>query len=306
LQLKAKVRHLLRNPGNENRQTIQTDRDTLAGLILQLKQAQQAAGVLETHITTISHSEADDIWDGLAFDPIFPSAEPSAEPSAINADSIPGTNPPHKTTPITYGPIPIEDHVIALPSNRNTNNMYRELELGHRISHAEQQLNQIRQLIAEKSFQFSHIRRVAPRKGVVTRSRGVVKKLNKTIAEHCRMYMRCRSRLVFLGAEPQVLTRLQVLNPVDIHASTAILNPNEPGSTRIKLPWIWQTAARHYGMSTSGAEENAETTAEELSSLVECEFILPQSIIIFTPYQFGGFTGYALELNVRGGKKRLH
>ena len=32
----------------------------------------------------------------------------------------------------------------------------------------------------------------------------------------------------------------------DVKASTAIVNPNEPGSTWLKLSWIWQTAGSHH------------------------------------------------------------
>ncbi|KAF8801024.1 hypothetical protein BYT27DRAFT_7116196, partial [Phlegmacium glaucopus] len=38
---------------------------------------------------------------------------------------------------------------------------------------------------------------------------------------------------------------LKPLQPEDIRASTAIVNPNEPGSTQLKLSWIWQTAGGH-------------------------------------------------------------
>ena len=34
--------------------------------------------------------------------------------------------------------------------------------------------------------------------------------------------------------------------PEDVKASTAIVNPNEPGSTCLKLSWIWQTASGHH------------------------------------------------------------
>ncbi|KAF8802066.1 hypothetical protein BYT27DRAFT_7008681, partial [Phlegmacium glaucopus] len=37
----------------------------------------------------------------------------------------------------------------------------------------------------------------------------------------------------------------KVLTPADVKASTAIMNPNEPGSTRLTLSWLWQTAGGH-------------------------------------------------------------
>ena len=50
---------------------------------------------------------------------------------------------------------------------------------------ASEQLHHIQNLIAEKSFQFSHLIRVSPHKAVTTRARAAVKKLNDQIAEHC-------------------------------------------------------------------------------------------------------------------------
>ncbi|KAF8806062.1 hypothetical protein BYT27DRAFT_7102812 [Phlegmacium glaucopus] len=59
------------------------------------------------------------------------------------------------------------------------------------------------------------------------------------------MYARCRARLVQLGADPATQTRLRVLLIDDVRSSTAIVNPNVPGSTKLKLSWIWQTAGGH-------------------------------------------------------------
>ena len=156
------------------------------------------------------------------------------------------------------GPGAIEDQIISLPSNGNISNDYQDLELTHQILNANNHLNRLQDLIAEKSFQYSHVICVAPRKVVTTRSRAMIKKLNHLIAQHYRMYSRCWSCLVSLGAEHSILSQLKVLNPKDVKASTVILNPNKPGSTRIKLPWIWQTtASRHLGLQL-GADANAK------------------------------------------------
>ena len=156
------------------------------------------------------------------------------------------------------GPLPIEEQPISLPSNGNVPAIYRELELSHRISHADHHLNRIRDLIAEKSFQYSHVIRVAPRKGVNVSSRAAVKKLNLEIALHCRLYSQCRTRLLRLGANPATQSRFRVLTPDDIKASTAVVNPNEPGSTRLKLSWIWQTAGGHrLGLAATGSQISA-------------------------------------------------
>jgi hypothetical protein len=238
---------------------IHTEREELTALFVQLKQVQQNAGVAEPNTSILGTSDSVDVWDDLAFDPVSPGDElgPTSSHSAQN-----------NTRPIT--PVSIEDQLIAIPSNGNTSNVYRDLEITHRIKKADEELNNIRNLIAEKSFQFSHVIRVSPRKGVTTRSRAVVKKLNNQIAEHCRMYTRCRSCLLILGAESSILSHFQVLNPLDVSGSTAIINANEPGSTCIKLSWIWQTSARHIFGLTGLNDLLADDTPSNRTSLIEC------------------------------------
>ena len=179
----------------------------------------------------------------LSFDPVLPDANTtpiSFVPESAHIQSI--HNPKHD-----IGPVPIEDQIIALFSNGNISANYHNLELSHCITSAEDQLNQIWNLIAKKSFQFSHVIHISPHKRVTTRARSAVKKLNTQIAEHCHFYAQCRSSksLVILGAKPAILSQFKVLNPVDIVGSTAVLNPNLPGSTKIKLSWIWQSSARN-------------------------------------------------------------
>jgi hypothetical protein len=264
LKIQANIRYLRRSPGNVNRESIQREREELTALILQLKEAQQAAGVAETNIAPRDDSDPVDVWDEIINEGI-----------PTSSDEVPVEVPARQNTTVTLGPVPIEDQKIALPSNGNVSNVHRELERANRISHADHHLNRIRDLIAEKSFQYSHVIRVAPRKAVVTRSRVALKKLNNEIAGHCRAYSRCRSCLVSLGADDFTLTRLKVLNPKDIKASTAVLNPNEPGSTNIKLPWIWQTTA----INRLGLLPNSDGNAEENAVAVSTTNALPTSVL---------------------------
>lgn len=237
---------------------------------------QQTAGVAEPNTAVDSPSDLNtcDVWDNLAFDPVLTDADTSYRRQATTE------TPAHSQGTRTIGPIPIEDQIIALPSNGNTSNIFRALEIRHRISVAEEQLNHIRNLIAEKSFQFSHVIRVSPRKGVTTRSRAVVRKLNNQIAEHCRFYARCRTSLLILSAEQSILSQFRVLNPEDVIGSTAVLKPNQPGSTNVKLSWIWQTSPRNIllyngplpgvGRDENDMAEDTTTMAEKTSSLLEC------------------------------------
>jgi len=246
------------------------ERADLTALFAQLKQLQQIAGVAEPNASIISTSETADAWDDLAFDPVLAEADTStfnSEPTRPATQSSPNTSN-------DIGPVPIEDQIIALCSNGNTSIAYRNLEIKHRTLMADEQLHHIRNLIAEKSFQFSHVIRVSPRKAVTTRARAAVKKLNNQIAEHCRFYARCRSSLLLLQAGQSILSQFRILNPEDIVGSTTILKPNQPGSTKIKLSWIWQVSARNIllyaGQDPDDMADYHNTAADDLPSLLEC------------------------------------
>ena len=77
-----KVRHLCRNPGNVDPQMIQMECDDLTALMVQLKQAQQTAGVAEPNLAIISQSHSVNVWDDLTFDPVLTGAE-SAPPNSM-------------------------------------------------------------------------------------------------------------------------------------------------------------------------------------------------------------------------------
>lgn len=110
-----------------------------------------------------------------------------------------------------------------------------------------------------------------PRKGVNTHSRAAVKKLNLQILIHCWLYTQCWSRLETLGADPATLQQFHKLTTDDVKASTAIVNPNELGSTQLKLSWIWQTAGGHRWGLASGT--NTSAPAGDINVL-ECKFII--------------------------------
>jgi hypothetical protein len=279
--------------------TIQSDRDHLTALFLQLKQMQQVAGVAEPNAVMNHQSDniSNDDWDNLAFDPVLT----NVDSSSMSVDESPAPSHEVQITIQPFGPASIEDQIITLPSNGNSNAIYKNLEISHRVSSAEEQLNHIRNLIAEKSFQFSHVIRVSPRKGVTTRSRAAVKKLNTQIAEHCRFYAHSRSSLSILGAEPSIMNRFKILKPIDVQASTAVLNPNQPGSTSLKLSWIWQTSARNLSL----LEESEINVAEQNITVIECMSFPFISIYYFSFFKFGECIGYAPEPKNCDGKKRL-
>jgi hypothetical protein len=174
-------------------------------------------------------------------------------------DALTVTVPPAPTAASSSEILLPEHKQISMPSAwTSTDNIYRGIELELRISQAKKTLQGLRDTIADKSFQYSHVIRVAPRKGVHTRARAAIAKLNHLIAYYSRVYTRCRAAMLRLGAGQSVLNQYRILLKQDVKSSSALLNPNLPGSTTLKLSWIWQ----------NGGAGN-ESTPE---SLHECEY----------------------------------
>jgi hypothetical protein len=273
LEIQFKVCQTGQNPSSADRQIIDTAREQLAALINELKTAMSAAGVVEVSGSApVVIQEPLALWDVILYE-LVPTGPSNTGTTGIGTGITPADLPDSNNTETSRGPIQIENQLICLPSNGNIGSTYNQLEISHRISRAEDHLDRIRDLIAEKSFQYSHVIRVSPRKGVNTQSRAAVKKLNLLISVQCRLYTQCRSRLVTLGADPIILNRLRPLSPEDIKASTAIVNPNEPGSTRLKLSWIWQTAGGHHWGLASGNVDTDSSNAGSDVNVLECMFI---------------------------------
>jgi hypothetical protein len=53
----------------------------------------------------------------------------------------------------------------------------------------------------------------------------------------------------------------QRLTKGDLNASTAILQPNEPGSTNLRLSWLWHNARIQTGV-VANAAANADAAAD--------------------------------------------
>jgi hypothetical protein len=110
-------------------------------------------------------------------------------------------------------------------------------------------------MIAEKSFQYSNVIRVAPRKSIRTRARMALVELDRRISFHCRAYKRCRAAMIRLGANADILSRFQNLEKEHIKSSTAVVDPNIPGSSTLKLSWIWQSGFNTDLGSTQAVQE---------------------------------------------------
>jgi len=210
--------------------TIEKDRGQLTVLYLDMRRAQQAANIMESSNVPFVDVDGLNIWDDIELDIM-----PNSDDMLLDLDATSEAAPAPALAINSSGPLPIKDYLVPFPSNGNMDIRYRNHELTLWSFHAEHHLSRIRELIAEKSFQYSHVMCVSPCKGTTTRSHASVKKLNTEIVLHCRMYTRCQARLVILGGDQ---SHFKVLTPDDVKASTAIINPNESGSTRLKLSWI--------------------------------------------------------------------
>jgi hypothetical protein len=227
------VRHLRKEPREDDQKDVESRRlalisqfsvlDTLQGSIA------SALNLPASVIDTEANDDAavfDDLDDEEPRDNILPQQTPRGQAAAAGEDV----------------PLP-EQQFIALPSNSGPRHAaHRAEELKLRITQAEKCLQALRDAIADKSFQYSHVIRVASRKSVNTRARATIAKLNNKITYHARVYCRCRKAMAALDADDAMLQKYQILLKEHLRSSAALLNPNEPGSTRVQLSWIWKTA----------------------------------------------------------------
>jgi len=220
---------------------------------LHLGGLQQKAGVHQTN-----HSPNPIVFEGDNID--WERGQGTVEASAEET---------HNVSNQSYEAVSIEKHVICLPSNSNTGGRFLAEELDLHLEQADKHLSQPRELIADKSFQYSALICTGNQPAVRTRARNVLYEMNAKIGLHTRMYNRVRCRLVMLGADERTLTQYRLLQTEDIAASMAILDFNQPGSsTAIKLSWIWHSVC-------TCLEPTKDVPALDASTLLECEAIIP-------------------------------
>jgi hypothetical protein len=137
-----------------------------------------------------------------------------------------------------------EKRSIILPSTcLPTKHPLSKIEMSLRKQQAIQYITSLQDVIAEKSFLFTHVVRHAPRKSVKTRGRAMIAKVNTKIALYAKMYGRCRAALTRLGADENTLNVFRKLKKEDLAASGAVKDPNTPGSTSLRLSWIWHMSS---------------------------------------------------------------
>ena len=164
-----------------------------------------------------------------------------------------------------------EQRFIVLPSNsvdRHAAHHAEELKL--RVNQADKCLQALRDTIADKSFQYSHVIKVAPRKSVNTRACANIVKLDQKIAFHARVYTRCRNAMARLSADDVTLQKYQILTKEHLRSSAALLNPNEPGSTRLQLSWIWKSTDGGSHQTPDALRECELTAFLDLLQSIDC------------------------------------
>lgn len=255
IDIQHRARHFGREPREDDGCKLENLRKSLVPLLAQLTRLQLAAEAYDS--AEPQNNYIDDSlthWDILADIPAESMPAPIFSPSS--APNNAGVSAPSDTI------VPVELQKIALPSNNNVVPGHAHIELLLRQKQAKTHLTHLRELIAEKSFHYSDLIRTAPRKAVVTKARASLKAINMDISFHCQVYSRCRLRLIKLGADELTLKHFRQLQKQDIKASTAILTPNEPGSTVLKLSWIWHDVAHHILPPDADLTDNPATIHE--------------------------------------------
>ena len=220
------MRQLEKEPREDERQEVEQLRSLIVAE-LQLLSELQTSIVPNVSSEVVPHDDELATFDNLDDDP----AESGDSSHVLDQ---------HRTE--TADILPPERRLVILPSHC-LNHPLRAIELSLRKQQASRYLNALWGAIADKSFQYSHIIRKAPKKAVRTRARTAISKLNSRIALYCRIYNRSQTAMVQLGADQQTLKIFQVLTTEDLKASTAIRDPNEQGASSLRLSWIWTSAS---------------------------------------------------------------
>lgn len=207
-------------------------------------------------------------------------------------DDNPSTQDPKDVANDPNDALPPERILVHLPSSHTTttNQPFQKAELALRIKQATWYLAALRDAIAQKSFQYSHIMQSAPSNAVWTRSQLAILHISDQIAQYSWVYCRAWAAMVRLGADKPMLDKFKLLSREDVKASTAILDPNIAGSSKIHLSWIWET-----GPKISGLAPEAMWECKPLEAF--------KDLTLITFLKFSVFIGFRPECKNTDGKK---
>ena len=175
----------------------------------------------------------DDIWTNE--DDPDNDDEPVGAPNRIQQEEAEAVSPESISLPLPSS--------YPLSDIRNVLRHLAACELRLRVGQANDALHNLRVAIAHKSFIYrTRIRNNAPTVGFVRRLRsyGEVYTIQLTIDAATKVYNTARKAMVKLGADADLLRKYKPLSSSDLVASTAVMDPNARGQTRLQLSWIWQ------------------------------------------------------------------
>lgn len=159
-----------------------------------------------------------------------------------------------------------------------------EKELLLRRGQANDSLQGVRTSLGEKSFLFRHDLRLADSKVKKTKAWTRLITVNKKVNQYRWTYEKCRSAMVQLGAEKDILRFYQPLAREDCKVSTAVMMPNKSGQRDITLAWFWTLPSSEtssgYSDQPSGGEllnEGNNTISEHKITLKDV-FSVPDSL----------------------------
>ncbi|KAF8802333.1 hypothetical protein BYT27DRAFT_7112690 [Phlegmacium glaucopus] len=230
IDIQDRVRRLGKEPREEDRQDVERLRGLLVAELAQVVSLQTIAVSYVGNMRVVATEH-----DVEHFENLDEEGPQSAAGRSANSLAAEVSAPTEGLAP--------ECQLVSMPSNTlQDDHPLRLVELSLRKDQAARYLQALREVIADKSFHFSDIMRLAPKKSVRTRARTAVGKLNHRIALYSRIYRRCRLALINLSADQETLHQFQLLQRDDVMASTVILDPNRPGASSLRLSWIWQSS----------------------------------------------------------------
>lgn len=243
IDVRDRVKRLQKEPREDSRLEVERLRRILTTDLILLQSLHSALNKTASTVRNDVEDPHDESFDD------FNDQDEEADP--FGEDQVLGCNDPDLELPPERVPL----HLPSSHGTTVTHHTHRQAELDLRVKQATRYLAALRDAIAQKSFQYSHVMRSAPSKGVRTRSRSAIIRITDQVSQYSRVYCRARAALVRLGADESTLTKFKLLSRDDVKASTAILDPNIPGSSTIRLSWIWETGPRLSGSAPEAIRE---------------------------------------------------
>jgi hypothetical protein len=169
IDLQDRLHCLQRNPTEEDLKQIEQLRISLNAEFTVLDALQRSVPDISSGFRLMLEEE-----DASAFDYL--------DDEELEDDVVLKNHPPALVGDV----VPVESCTLPMPSTCDfPHPPHHALELTLRARQAHRHLEALQGAIADKSFQYSHVIPVAPRKSVRTRAHSAITKLNNVISFHC-------------------------------------------------------------------------------------------------------------------------